>query len=50
MIRVLANDDNFDAVDGSGLEGVEDMLLLGVDLSGPIATLAPDSYCFLTKV
>lgn len=50
VVRVLADDDHLDASDGRHLKGVEDVLLLRVDLNSRMLTFLPDSYSALTNL
>ena len=47
VVGILPDDDDLDGGDGRHLEGVEDVLLLGVDLRGILLTFLPDSYSAL---
>jgi hypothetical protein len=42
VIRVLPHDDHLDIGDGSHLEGVKDVFLLGINLNDGMLTFLPD--------
>lgn len=50
VVRVLADNDHLDAVDGRHLKRVEDVLLDRIDLHTPKRTFLPDSYSAFTNL
>lgn len=50
VIGVLPHDNDLDVGDGCHFEGIEDILLLGINLLENILTFRPDSYSSFTNL